>query len=283
MLDDNIHYFLPAGLEEDTEASMAIRSAAGDTVYTFDGLDAEPGLHRVHWGFRGEPTAQVRLRTKPDEYPHLTLPERGWRSMPGGGRMSIFLPPGEYTADLAVGDVRRSEPFTVLKDPNSMGSEADILAQMPVLEELFETVERSAALINQIEWVRKQLGDLRGRLAQADLTDEERREIREASLTVEADLKEIEYHFHDLRHTGTGQDGLRWKRLLYSRLITLARNINGSDHPPTDQALELAAELASEVVAHEVSFEEIQRGSLAELNALLAERGVTHVVVGQDD
>jgi len=141
-------------------------------------------------------------------------------------------------------------------------------------------INRSAALLNEIEWIRKQLGDLRARLDQADLTEEAGSEIRDASREVEERLKEIEYHFHDLRHTGTGQDALRWKWLLYTRLMNLARSINGSDYPPTDQAVEAAFQLGAEVAAHEASFEGIRSGALAELNALLAERGVAHVAVG---
>ena len=276
----SLHYYLPAELDEETELELAILDAEGAEVVTLEELDRGAGLHRVQWDLRNERTREVQLRTTPEENPHVPLGEDGWREMPDGGRLSILMPPGRYTVRLTAGGSVLTRTLEVRKDPSSIGSEADIQAQMEVAESLFDMLDRTALLVNEIEWLRRQIGDLRERLPLAGREDEE--EILEMASTLEEALKEIEWNFFDLRHTGTGQDGLRWKRLLYARIAALGRSVGGSDHPPTDAQRALATELGDQLASHERSFEALDAGALAELNSTLRERGVAHVIVGSE-
>lgn len=268
---------------ERPELVLTILAPDGDTVYTFDDLDRGAGLHRVHWNLRNERTREARLRTKPDENPHVDIPDRGWRVLPVGGRLSILMPPGEYEVRLKVGEAESARSLTVLKDPNSNGSESDVSAQMPVLESLYDAADRAAALINELEWLRVQLDDVRARIADAGLAPEAEEEIGASAEELERELKALEEHFFDLRHTGAGQDVLRWKRLLVSRIAYLARSINGSDYRPTDQQAALADELISQLESHEARFREIRSGPLQQFNRFLAEHEVPHVIVRSDD
>jgi photosystem II stability/assembly factor-like uncharacterized protein len=273
-----IHYYLPEDLDEDTDLELAVLDADGEQVVELEDLDDEAGLHRVHWDLRGERTTEAKLRTKVEENPHVPIPDRGWRSAPDSPRMSIVMPPGRYTVRLTVGEAELTRELTVLKDPNSTGSEADILAQMPVLESLYYAQDRGAKLINEIEWIRVQLDGLRDRLDDADWEDRE--SILDPAGEIEDQLKEIENEFFDLRHTGTGQDGLRWKRLLNARIGYLARAINGSDDPPTDQQVALAEVLVAQVAELEGRFRALVADELAAFNSMLRERGVPNVLVG---
>ena len=198
--------------------------------------------------------------------------------MPDGGRMSLLVPPGAYTVRLTLGEMELTRELRVFKDPNSEGSVADIQAQMPVLEDLYDAADRSANLINEIEWIRVQLGGLRDRLDADDWEDRE--SILEPASELEDLFKEIEGEFFDLRHTGTGQDGLRWKRLLNARIGSLARSIAGSDHRPTDQHVALAEVLMAQVAELEARFQALVADELAAFNSMLRERGVPNVLVG---
>ena len=293
-----LHYYLPqdiAGEEppegdgeeaddrdaeegEEKGIGLAILDADGEEVFAFDDLDTDAGLHRVHWNLRGERTTEAKLRTRVEENPHVPIPDEGWRSVPDGGRMSLLVPPGQYTARLTLGEAELTRELRVLKDPNSTGSVADIRAQMPVLEDLYDALDRGAKLINDIEWVRVQLGGLRDRLDDADWEDRE--SILEPAGEIEDQLKEIENEFFDLRHTGTGQDALRWKRLLNARIGYLARSINQSDDPPTDQQVALAQVLVAQVAELEGRFRAIVADDLGAFNSMLRERGVPNVLVG---
>ncbi|MFQ5690992.1 MAG: WD40/YVTN/BNR-like repeat-containing protein [Gemmatimonadota bacterium] len=276
----SLHYYLPEELGEDAPLKLVVLDSAGTEVFHFekDDLSREAGLHRLYWSLRSDRTREVKLRTKPEENPKVKMPDKGWRPLRDGGRISILEPPGRYTVRLTVGDTTLTRQVTVLKDPNSLGSVADIAAQMAVLRDLYGMLDRSAATINEIEWLRRQLHDLAARLEDSDREDVE--EITEAGTKLEDGLKQIEGTFFDLRHTGAGQDGLRWKRLLYARIGALARAIGGSDYPPTDQAIAVADMLKSQLEAAEKRLSELKTGPLAEFNAMLRERGVPNVMGG---
>jgi hypothetical protein len=275
-----LHYYLPQDLEEGTDLELVILDQDGEEVIELEDLSSEAGLHRVNWGLRGERTTEAKLRTGVDENPFISIPDRGWRSVPDGGRMSLLVPPGAYTVRLTVDERELTRELRVFKDPNSAGSVADIQAQMPVLEDLYDARDRSAQLINEIEWIRVQLGSLRDRLDAAKWEDRE--SILEPASDLEDLFKEIEREFFDLRHTGTGQDGLRWKRLLNARIGSLARSIGGSDHRPTDQQVALTEVLVAQVTELEGRFQALVADELAAFNSMLREQGVPNVLVGRE-
>ncbi len=276
----SLHYYLPADLDEEAELALVILDADGDTVRTIGGLDREAGLHRRWWDLRSERARAAKIRTKPAENPHLPVPDDG-REVPDGRPISILMPPGSYEVRLTAGEATRSRSLTVLKDPTSAGSAADIAAQMEVLWDLYGMHDRSAALIDEIEWIRKQLADLRARLRDRDL--EGGGELAERAAALAEEMAEIEGSFFDLRHTGAGQDGLRWKRLLYSRIGSLASLIMGSDYAPTDQQLQVHRLLADELADVEARFEAAKDGSLGDFNRALRERGVPNIITGRTE
>ena len=272
----SIHYYLPESLDEPVE--LEILDGGGAVVTTLSGASSA-GLHRVMWGLRGTPTTQARLLTKPDEAPHIEIPARGWRPMPDGGRVSIMVPPGEYTVRMTAADVVQEQPLVVLKDPHSEGSEATIAEQTALVRDIAAMVDRAAQLINEIEEIRVQLDDLGGRLDDPDAPG--RAALIEAVAEVNALVKDIEDDLFDLRHTGTGQDGLRWRRLLYARMTSLARSIQSSDHRPTDQQVAVNELLAEQWSALEARYETEALGAIEDLNRRLREAGIPAVIGGR--
>jgi len=270
-----LHYFLPAGL--DGEAEIGILDAEGASVRTLTGPGGA-GLHRVVWDLRSESTTQARLRTPPDENPWVEVPERGWRAMPDGGRLSILSPPGVYTVRLLAGSDTLSTRLEVLRDPGAPGSEAEIAEQLAVARALYDMLERAAGMINEIEALRVQLDGLEERLEDAEVESPDALVARADS--VHAVLRGIEGRLFDLRHTGDGQDGLRWPRLLYARIGYLGRRVMSSDERPTDQQVAVYEMLRDELEALEARYESEGRGAVDALNRLLRERGVPHVIGG---
>ncbi|MDX1393935.1 MAG: sialidase [Gemmatimonadota bacterium] len=271
-----INYWLPEDTDETVE--IAILDASGETVTTLGG-DSDAGLHRRMWNLRGEPTTGARLRTRPDERPDFEMPESGWRSLPVGGRVSILHPPGRYTVRLTVGDVVREQPLDVLPDPASEGRESDIAAQLEIARAAYGLVDDAARLIDEIEGIREQLEGLESRLAGGKMANGEA--LATATADVHALLREIESELFDLRHTGDGQDNLRWRWLLYERLTTFARRLTSSDDRPTDQqvaVLEVLAGMWRDVVAR---FETEALPAIADLNERLREAGVPIVTGGR--
>ena len=247
--------------EEDGEEPPKIEIFAtdGTLVRTYDEIASGPGLHRIHWDLRSERSDQVELRTRPDENPHIPVPDDpGYRRLSDGFRVGYLAPPGAYTVRLTVAGETFEQPLEVRKDPSSAGTEADIAAQTKLVRHLVDGAQSAAEIINEVEWLRKQIDDLEERLAASDDDSESESggsevvtSVLDRATELDGALRALEGHFFDLRLTGAGQDSLRWKRLLYAKLTYLAAGIGGSDYPPTDQQVAVAHELLTELATHQ--------------------------------
>ncbi len=286
----SIHFYLPpeseddasAGEATDTEAAgpeITILDAGGDVVRTLDDVPAGAGLHRLWWDLKVDKTEEVKLRTRPLESPHVGLGDEGWRELTDGGRLAVLAPPGVYTVRLEAGGRTLTRELTVLKDPNSAGSVEDLRRQTQVVMDLRAMIDEAAKMINEIEWARKQLVDLETRLSSLP---EENAEIVADLEALSADLRQLEGHFFDLRLTQAGQDSLRWKRLLYSRLLYLAWSLTGADYPPTDQQIEVYRELKAALETHRERYVELRDVEIPAFNAYLREQGVGNVIMGSE-
>ncbi|MXX76711.1 MAG: sialidase [Holophagales bacterium] len=284
-----LHYWIPAsvaaetvpgaGPENQRRATIHIRNG-GVLVRTLDDLPAAPGLHRVTWDLRHDPTSEIRLRSKPDERPDWEMPERGWRPLPDGGRFSMLAAPGSYRVELVLaGDVEADEgepastvTLDLLLDPDSTASARDLAAQQALLVQILNGIERAAYVINEAERLRRDLRRLEDRLsASGGALD-----VFEATNHADAlreELRAIEGEFFDLRMTGTGQDALRWPRRLYARLTYLARSVGQADARPTDQQASVWQMLSDELAEQEDRFNATLAGPLADLNRTLADSG----------
>jgi hypothetical protein len=210
------------------------------------------GLNRVYWDLRGAPTRQVRMRTNPLYGHELPLGEDGTRAPGGGGGgggLSILQPPGTYTVKLTIGGRDYSQPVTVVKDPHSGGTEADIQSQVTLLGELASGINSSVDAINQLEFVRAQV--------QATMRSLPDGELRRAAAELEAKLSDAEMNLIDLRITG-GQDGVRYAAKLMGKFGYLANGMSGTDYRPTDQVVE-----ASKVLQDQL------KGNLTQIGALI--------------
>jgi len=224
--------------------------------------------------------------------------------MTDGGRFSIYAPPGTYTVELEVdGEVIDSTELTVVKDPASAGTEADIAAQMEVLSDLHALISESVEMINASEWSRRQLEDLRtawkelrvaeteasetdtavssDEVEEPDSADESEGESSLLAAIDELDekLEDLEGIYFDLRLTGARQDSLRWKRLLNAQLTRLARTIAGTDVRPTDSQLELYREVKAQVGQALATWSVLRDEDIPALNARAAAEGVAAVIL----
>jgi hypothetical protein len=191
--------------------------------------------------------------------------------------MSILKPPVTYTVTLDVAGQTATRQLEVRKDPSSTGSIADIRAQTALLEELRAEQERTAAAINRIEWVRRQLQDLVQILEDqggaADLV-EQARALEQQFIGVEEDLTQ-------LRSTGTGQDAVRYPAKLLEKLGHLSGGVATADFRPTDQQGEVNAVLLQILVTSEGALQDLVDGDLARLNRLLRDRGLNPLISQQ--
>jgi photosystem II stability/assembly factor-like uncharacterized protein len=261
-----IDYHLSAA----TSGPVTVRILDGrnQTLRTIRG-SATAGLNRVYWDLRDEPSVEVRMRTTPLYAPDVELGPDGTRAAPGGARMSLLQPPGEYTVRLEVGGKTLTEKLVIRKDPNSGGSEAEIGEQMTMLREVKQDMDAAAGLINELERVRSQL--------QALTRTVDNQEIRKLAQEMEGRMADVESNLIELRLTGRGQDGVRFGSRLLGKLGYLAGGLAATDFKPTDQQLEVQKALNGELRTHQGSYGSLLK-ELGAFNDLLRGRGVANIV-----
>ncbi len=263
----SINYFLKAAPSGDV--TVTILNAQNQAVRTIN-APKNPGLNRVSWDLRDEPTKEVRLRTSPQYAPEVRVGPDGTRPAQGG-RLSILMPPGEYTVRLDVAGKQLTQKLELRKDPNSGGSEAEIKEQMKTLTEVRRSVDTAADVINQIELVRGQIAAMRQVLQDS--------EIMQPAEELDRKLMAIESNLIDLRLTGRGQDGVRFGSQLLSKLTYLAGGLASTDFRPTNQQLEVQKVLEERLRKHQGEFEGVVGKELRMLNELMRGRGVQNIVL----
>ena len=161
----SLNYFL--GTVPTGDVQVEIADSEGHAIRKLKGTK-QAGLNRLWWDLKYESPEVPRLRTSPVGHPEMGLNAEGWRSFPigpEGGTTAPLIPPGNYAVKLKVGQSELTRQLTVLKDPNSQGSEEGIRASTKVILDLHEQMKGVTGMINQIESIRKQLADLKTRLA----------------------------------------------------------------------------------------------------------------------
>ncbi len=269
----SINYWL--GSEPEGDVKIVIFDAAGDTVRTVDGTK-EVGINRVWWDLDSDPTVEVKMRTKSRYADWVDLGDDRWRR--GGGQMRLLAPPGTYTVTLEVDGGEYTRELSVLKDPNSEGTEADIQAQTAMLIELRDDMNAVAELVNRIEWMRRQLYDLKAVLEDKGGEDE----VIAAADALDEKLIGVEETLIQMKLTGTGQDAIRWPLMLFSKIGYLAGTVGVADFPPTDQAREVHALLRERLRSNQQAFDELLGTDVAAFNAMLGERDLGAVVTELD-
>ena len=264
----SINYWLAEPAEE--APTIEIVDAGGEVVRTLRGTNNQ-GINRIHWSLRDEPNGPVRLLTSPMYAEHIAVGEEG-RPAPGARQISILQPPGRYTVRLRAADSVHEQPLTVLKDPNSAGTEADIAAQVAFLREVRQDAVAAGEAVERVEALRVQLATI------ARFADDG--ELLEAVEVLRGRLVDLQMEMVDLRLTGQGQDGVRFEARLLQKIGYLTGAIAVADFPPTDQEMEVKGLLHEQLEAHLQALEQIMTGELEELNAMLRTRGMVVIAAG---
>ena len=265
----DINYFLKS---QSRGVSIKIVDSQGSTVQTIRGT-GNAGLNRVWWNLRGEQSKEIRLRTSPQYAPEIRVNAEGWRPLPEGGRMTILMPPGTYTAKLMVdGQEIGSQPIKVLIDPNSGGTEADVQKQTAMLYELRKDLESAADMTNQIEIIRAQLADVRQLVRDAS--------VKTAADDLEKKLTDIEDKLIQRKYSGQGQDTTRFPTQLIGKMTYLAGDVAGGDYPPNMQEQEVKSLFESQLVDLRKRLDAVVSSDVASFNRMLRDKNIGNVIAG---
>jgi photosystem II stability/assembly factor-like uncharacterized protein len=263
-----IDYFLKSAPEGEVKISIA--DASGKTIRTLEGTK-EAGINRLWWDLRNEKTSEIRLRTSPPYAPDVRNGPEGFRPFPVGGRLAILAPPGTYTVKLQTGGHEYTQSLTLLKDPNTAGSESDIQTQTELMRSIQNDLEQVAGAINEIELARAQLQSLSSLVA-----DES---VRSAANDLDGKLVGVEEELFQMKVTGRGQDQLRWPAQLVQKLTYLAGEVSLADFAPTKEQREVEQQFRDRISGLKGRLDELVAKDVATFNETLRQKNVPNVIV----
>ena len=262
-----LNYWLAEPADE--APTVEIVDGMGTVVRTLDGSNSA-GVNRTYWDLRDEPNGPISLYTSPMYAEHIMVGEEGRPA--GGAQISILMPPGEYTARLNVDGETHEQPLTVIKDPHSAGSEADIAQQIAFLKDVRADVVAAGEAVERVEALRVQLETM------ARFSEDET--LSDAIAGLEEKLVELQETMVDLRLTGQGQDAVRFGVRLLAKLGYLTNALSVADFPPTDQEMEVRGILHEQLQLHLSAVETVIAEDVAALNEMLRTRGLLLITDG---
>jgi hypothetical protein len=257
----DLNYYLGSASSDNVQ--IAILDAEGGTVRTLRGT-GNVGINRVQWDLRFTPSEEIRLRTPPIYGSWMRIPPDG---RPAGGRMTMLAPPGVYTIKLTVGGKDFKQNLTVLKDPHSAGTDADLRAQFTFLAALRGNLNAAADMVNQVEILRKQVEDLKPRL-------------NEEAVALDTALINWEENLHQLRITG-GQDGMRWPAKLIEKLTHIASQLQENDFAPTAQQIAVNQQLTEQIRDLRRQFDDLLSKDVVRFNEALKQHGIPSLSINR--
>ncbi len=216
------------------------------------------GINRFHWALRHESPERVVLRTLPPAAPWVKFGKDSTRSMVTWdldlmmGQLGPKVVPAQYVAQLEVDGQLQTQPFEVVKDPHTAGSEADIAEQVAFSLQILEAMNQTVKLVNLIEVERKKLEEW------TKLPEKTKKERAKKVQTMQYlnNITDIEAQLIDINLTGAREDAFRNPMQVYERLAALSSDIgaNGADFKPTNQQREVFDRLLTKLKTHQTNF-----------------------------
>jgi len=266
----DINYYLPDSAKE--KISVEILDSSGEVIRTLK-AENNPGINRIWWDLRYEPTYKPRLRTAPPGRPWVQLNGEGWRPLVTwdldlwAGQFGPRVVPGNYVVKLKVGNNEYTSNLEVKKDPHAEGSLEDIQDQVIFSLQLRDAMNIAVNMINKVEIIRSELESIIKEL-------KNKKEIDEANRLLKA-AEEIAGSLYDIHLTGAREDAFRNPMKLYGRLSALASDINdsGIDFKPTNQQKEVYQILNKRLVTVKDEFDKLVNEDINAFNQKLANSG----------
>jgi len=217
--------------------------------------DSRYGLNRYAWNLR-YPEAK--------KFEGLVL----W----GGGTDGPRVPAGTYDVRLTVGDETRTTTADLKQDPRTSASQADLQAQFDYLLAANKKLTEIHEQIERIREVRKQLDDLKKKLAK----DEKAKPIVDAAKELDKKMTAIEEALYQTKNR-SAQDPLNFPIRLNDKLASVAESASIGDFAPTAQHRVVYAQLVEKIDAELVKLRALWEKELPALNAMVKSSDVAAV------
>ena len=240
--------------DETPERPEARQYFANDWLQSPAALPARAGHNRFVWDLR-----TLRPRLQEYEYSIAAVPGADTPELPQG----LFVPPGTYELRLKAAGRTLTAPLTVLADPRSGASPADLTAQRDFYETVAQTLEKITDAQQRVDAVTKRLQTLDGDLASRPKTDA----IQQSVKRLLADAGRFA--------TGSSEDNLA---AIAGVLTPLATDLESADRAPTGPQREVYETYKKRLDKALADWQALENGPLLDLRKQLRAAGLQPVV-----
>jgi hypothetical protein len=204
------------------------------------------------------------------------------RAPSGEPTIGPLVAPGEYTIKLVADGQTLTQRLTVLKDPNTSGSEADVEAATKLSVAIYNDANDSVRMINQLEWTRRQLEDMQKMLkaSNADTSfNSATKQLDDKALAIEDQLLQRTIAEGDMK-------SFRGPLQLYLKFVWLQAEVGSGgadvsgdpDFPPTQSEVEVYNLLHGQLEKAQSDFNSFYSNDVPALNRDMAQKGMQRVM-----
>jgi hypothetical protein len=265
-----IRFYLKEVPEEDVECSITITDDNGEVAKVFatkpdeddpnqSKLELKEGLNEIRWNMSYPSAAS---------FPGMVL----W----GGGTGGPRAVPGDFTAELKIGDEAAEVEFEIAKDPRSSSSVEDLQAQFDFLIEVREKLTEVHESIAKARDLRSQISAFKKRIAD----DDKYESLVESANELIKELTEVEEALYQTKNQSP-QDPLNYPIKLNNRLSGVVGVVSTGDYRPTQQSIEVRDELVAEIDELLTKQNEVVEKGVKKFNSAVRKAKVPAIWVGE--
>jgi len=287
---------------KDHQVQIEILDQQGTVIRKMKGPGRE-GMNRVDWDFHYDPPRLVALRTASADNPHIWEERRfrGAESRPithwgiEDAQVGPMAIPGKYTVRLTVEGQSFTQPLTLLKDPRTISSDADLNETLKTEMRIRDDISGAADMINQIEWTRKQLADVESMLKsrsgesapkQSDADKKANAELMKSAQDMDKKLQDVEFQLVSRAEVNSDDKYYVEPYRVYLNLIWLNAEVGtgggdvagGADFKPTDSDMNVLGLIEKDLAAAKSDYDNLYENDMPAFNRALAEHGVLPLV-----
>jgi len=193
-----------------------------------------------------------------------------------GGTSGPAVLPGTYTVRMTVNGQSYRQPLTVVRDPRTAASDADLREQFDFLMRIHEKTTQANDAVKTIRNVKAQLADRTSRMP----ADKSAAFAANTKSFIDR-LSAIEAEIYQVKNQ-SGQDPLNYPIRLNNKIAALSGVVGGTDAKPTSQSYtvfnDLSAQLDRQLSAMRGSFI-----MLSPINATLKAQGLPPIVPSTEE
>jgi len=281
------HAFIDYQLQSPAKSPVKIEVLGSDGKVIRDLTGpGQAGINRVSWDLRYKGPQEIKLRTTPTADPDIWREPRfrgmKFRPITHWGIYGVPGPmvvPGKYTVRLTVDGKSYTQPIDVLRDPHASGTDAEIAASVKLQLQIRADVTRVSEMVNNIEWMRKQLDDVTAMLR----SDKNNPELLKAVEETDNKLQHVEYEMVSKALTNSDDKYYSEAYKIYYNLIWLNAEIGpgagdvagGTDFGPTDTEVGLLKSLESDLASATADYQTLMTKDIPAFNRVMLQHGIT--------